>query len=406
MRLKDYCERGIANLKLKIERRSQIEWLYLLYFVIMLAHGAIPYLKFIVWLVIIAVTLRQMILYGIGGVSKKNVKYILIWYGAFFAWVNLSKIWAFVARPNADIVETMVRVLPILISMAYYLDSSTKIYRTLDTIVLSIGYFSIVYLLTSPYSTWGSTQMGGITGQFRNFSSYIAAMSVIISFFLWTNLKLKKYLVTMLASGALVVFSGSRGAMFSLAVMIICYALFEKSLTRRIRYILIGLCIVVVAAYFLFTNQYLYSMYGSRILSMIGGTDGSAEDRSYYVEIGFQMFSQRPLLGWGLDNFSYCLRHFYGYPYEVYSHCNYAEILSCYGIIGAAIYFWPYLVVFLSEWRYKTENLLSKLFIVLLIRFLIFEYSTITYNMLMYVVILTVLICGNNIIKAEKEGEV
>ena len=79
---------------------------------------------------------------------------------------------------------------------------------------------------------------------------------------------------------------------------------------------------------------------------------------------------------------------------------------NCYGIIGATIYFLPYLVVFLSEWRYKTENLLSKLFIVLLIRFLIFEYSTITYNMLMYVVILTVLICGNNIIKAEKEGEV
>lgn len=390
-------------MKLKIKKRSKIEWLYLLYFIIMLAHSTIPYLKFIVWFIIIAATLKQMILHGIGGVSKKNMKYILLWYGLFFVWVNLSKIWAFAARPDADIVETMIRVLPILISIAYYLDSSSKIYNMLDAIVLSIGYFSVVYLLTSPYSTWGSTEMGGITGQFRNFSSYIAAMSVIISFFLWINSKLKKYLITMLTSGALVIFSGSRGAMFSLAVMIICYAMFEKSLTKRFRYMLIGLCIVVVGVYFLFTNQYLYTMYGSRILSMIGGTDGSAEDRSYYVEIGFQMFFQKPLLGWGLDNFSYYLRHICGYPYEVYSHCNYAEILSCYGIIGAALYFWPYLGVLFSEWKYKTENLLSKLFVVLLIRFLIFEYSTITYNMLMYVVILTVLICGNNIIKKEKE---
>lgn len=392
------------TLQIRIEKRSQIEWLYLIYFMVMLAHGAIPYLKFVLWAIIILLTSRQILLHEIGGVAKSNFIHILLWYGIFFLWVNLSKLWAYVERPNADIVETMIRVLPILVSLAIYLDSYERIFRMLDIIVLSVAYFSVVYLATSPISTWGSTSMGGITGQFRNFSAYLAAMAVIMSFFLLVRSRSKKYLWTMLASGAVVIFSGSRGALFSLAVMIVCYAMFEDSFSKRFKHIMFGILVVCIGAYFLFTNQYLYTMYGSRILSMLGGTDGSAEDRSYYVEIGFQMFLQKPWLGWGLDNFSYYLRYFCGYPYEVYSHCNYIEILSCYGAIGAVMFYWPYFMVLFSEWKYKSKEILPKLSIVILIRFFIFEYSTITYNMLMYVVILTVLICGSNVIKRERGG--
>lgn len=387
---------------MKIEKRNQMEWLLLSYFIVVLAHSAIPYLKFILWLSIIIMTAVMMVRNGISRIQGKNIIMVTLSYGLFLMWVYMSRNWAYVQRPNAGIIETMIRILPVLIVLAYYINSQERIYKILDIFIIAAAYFAIVYIITSPISTYGTTAMRGITEQHRNFSAYLSAINIIFSYYMFDLTKKRKYLVCVTCSLALVVIAGSRGAIFSLAVMIVLYLLFQPSLNKRMRNFLVALVIVLIGSYILFTNDYLYQIYGKRILEMFSNEDSSAEDRSYYIELAFQMFWQRPILGWGIDNFAYYLNVFGHYGREVYSHCNYAEILSCYGIVGFAFYYWPYFVTIKKQWSVRYSNKLSKVLLIIMIRFFIFEYSTISFEHIIYMSVLTLLFCGSNVLNSER----
>lgn len=386
--------------EIRIAKRSQFEWLLLAYLIVILAHSAVPYLKFILWIGLIALTTLMLMKGKVSSIGKKNGGLICMSYGLFLVWVILSKQWSYVQRPNSDIVGTMIRIFPLSLGIALYLDEENKIWRIFDLVVTAVSYFAFVFVVTSPVSTYGTTAMRGITEQHRNFSSYLCAMGAIIAIHLTYNFpyEKKKYIVCAIMCATLVVLGGSRGALFSLGVMVVVYYLFEKSLTKRIKYILLSIVLLLIAAYFVFTNEYLYRAFGSRILGIINGTDMSADDRSMYIDVGFAMWRQKPLCGWGMDNFSYYLNAFEGYGREVYSHCNYAEILSCYGLIGALLYYWPYFKTLFSQWKFRKNNPISRISIVLLIRFLIFEYSTISFQHPLYIVILTILFCSANIL--------
>lgn len=386
---------------MKIEKRSQIEWLYLLYFIVMLAHSSIPYLKFVVWLAIIFLTVYLM-RNGISRTKMQNIVTVLFSYGVFFCWVAVSRKWAYVQRPNAGILDAMVRILPIMVSIAFYIDSREKVNRMLDIVVVSTTYFAIVYLATSPISTYGTTSMRGITEQHRNFSAYLAAIAIIIAFNLFRQTRKRKYEFCISVCSLLVLFSGSRGALASLGVMIVLYALFQDSWSKRTKFILIGVLLAIIGFYLLMTNDFLYNMYGERILAIFSKRDQSAEDRSYYIELALEMFYQKPICGWGMDNFSYYLNAIGGYGREVYSHCNYAEILSCYGIIGFILFYWPYFRSIAKLWKKRRIDPLAKVIVIVLCRYIIFEYSTISFEHFMYMCILTICFCSSNVFVREE----
>lgn len=384
---------------MKIIRRPQLECLYLLYFAVVLTHHPIPYLKFVLWLLIFALTAHLMVKKGIDCVSAKNLLAILCSYVVFFGWVVLSQEWAYAKKADSDVISTMLRIVPVLLSLAYYCNSEKKVIQVLDLIAMAIAYFAIVYIVTSPISTWGTTEMGGITNQHRNFSSYVSAIGVIISYSLKKirPYMTRKYITLMICSAALVVIGGSRGALFSLGVMIAVLGILEEAISKRAKNMLFVGAAILVVVYLVLTNEYLYQTFGARILAMIGGTDASASDRSMYIEVGLYMWKRHPFIGWGVDNFAYYLGNFANYSREVYSHCNYVEILSCYGGIGFILYYWPYVRGLAVSLPRKSGNVLLKMVIVILTRYIIFEFSTISFSMLMYMVVLTVLLCCVNV---------
>ena len=158
--------------------------------------------------------------------------------------------------------------------------------------------------------------------------------------------------------------------------------------------------LLIVAIYVLFTNDYLYEIYGSRLVAVFSDSvkDGSRDDRVMYQELGIAMFLQKPLLGWGMDNFAYYLHYIGGYSQEVYSHCNYVEILSCYGIIGFVIYYVKYIQSLVIVYRHRYLDVLMKMFLVVLLRFVVFEYATITFSVYSYVYLLTIVFSGINLL--------
>ncbi len=379
---------------------NQFEMMFFLYMTVMLAHYTVPYLKFILFIGCIALTAISMYRKKISKIAAKNILMVAAWYGVFSIWVVLSKKWSYVQRPDSDIPSTMIRILLISICIAYHITSSGKVIKYLDIFVNATTYFIIVYVLSSPVSTWGSTSMGGITHQWRNFAGHIAAVAVIVAYGLYILLKKKRYIVFSMINVMGTVLTGSRAALIAIGVLIVIYLLLDKNITKKTRNICIGVFVLLIVAYILFTNEYLYSIYGSRLEAIFTSSvkDASRDDRAMYKTLGITMFLQKPILGWGMDNFSYYLKYVTGYSQEVYSHCNYVEILSCYGAIGFVVYYLVYLRQFVKLFHFRKDGVLTKICFVVLARFIIFEYATITFSVYTYVFLLTIIFCGINVI--------
>ena len=390
----------IDALKNYNRKYSQFEMVFFLYLAVMLAHYTVPYLKFILFTGCIALTVISILREKISKIAAKNIFMVVAWYGVFSIWVLLSKKWSYIQRPDSDIPSTMVRILLICICLAYHITSSGKVIKYLDIFVNATTYFIIVYILSSPVSTWGLTSMGGITHQWRNFAGHISAVAVIVAYGLYILLKKKRYIGFSVIDIIGTVLTGSRAALIAVGTLIVIYLLLDKDITRKARNICIGIFVLLIAAYILFTNEYLYSIYGSRLEAIFTNSvqDASRDDRAMYKTLGITMFLQKPILGWGMDNFSYYLKYVTGYSQEVYSHCNYVEILSCYGAIGFAVYYFVYLKQFVKLFRFRKDGVLTKIFFVVLARFLIFEYATITFSVYTYVFLLTIVFCGINVI--------
>ena len=87
-----------------------------------------------------------------------------------------------------------------------------------------------------------------------------------------------------------------------------------------------------------FSNQYAYLLL--RMSGLTGG--GSSIRRLSLIREGLAVFSEHPLFGVGLAQFS-----FYS-VFSAYSHCSYTEILSCTGTVGALLFFSPMVLLFIN----------------------------------------------------------
>lgn len=110
------------------------------------------------------------------------------------------------------------------------------------------------------------------------------------------------------------------------------------------------------------------------IFTGTGQENSSSLLRFYYMQLGWHYFLEKPILGYGLSNFSELLLDTLGYA--TYSHNNYIEILVGLGIIGFSLYYSIYI-----KFIIKLYNLQKYKFIyyLLLIR-LIAEIGSVSYS--------------------------
>lgn len=388
-----------------ISKYEGIDYMFLLYFIVMLAHHNIPYLKFVIFLSIILASLYRLINNRISYNRLVNLKDISMWYGFFMLFVYMSQMWAYQQRDGEELFASMIRTLIISLCIAIRLTDRGRVIVMFDSMIASVSYFAVIYLITSPLSTWGTIHMGEFVGQHRNFAGHICAIITIVSIMFYDYYHNHRYLICSTICLSCTVLSGSRAALISVPVMLVGLLLLKKDLRKRMQYLFVLAFVALIAIYILFSNEYLFKMYGDRLLAIFSSSyaDSSVEDRGMYRELGFYMFLQKPLLGWGMDNFSYYLAYVQGYGWEVYSHCNYIEILSCYGIVGFIIYYLSYIKSFLFLLGKKYKDYFDKILYIILLRFFIFEYGTITFSVNFYIFLLTIVFCAVNVIKNEQK---
>jgi O-antigen ligase len=127
----------------------------------------------------------------------------------------------------------------------------------------------------------------------------------------------------------------------------------------------------------------IFSLMNERIqgiaASFTGGeVDASAATRAEFVEFGFHWFLEKPIIGYGIDNYRELLLDANGL--YTYSHNNFIEILCSIGIIGFAVYYAIYanLLMKLTQ-KMKKQDTYSKIAWILIFLSLILDYGAVTY---------------------------
>lgn len=201
----------------------------------------------------------------------------------------------------------------------------------------------------------------------------------------------KKYFLLFIMCLLVSLCTGSKKTIVIVAFAVVF--LLIKAGKNKIRTILFLLLLLIVGCWAVFNVDFLYDALGSRIDNWIyAETVGFESTQTDMVRFGmrekaFMMFLEKPLFGHGCEAF----RVLSGYG--TYSHNNYVEILSSYGIIGFALYYWlpVYMLVRSGYHVLTTRNIVSCLIFSLICVYLVLDYGAVTtyahFNMGLFAII-------------------
>lgn len=278
----------------------------------------------------------------------------LSWYGALYALILFSLLYS-VNTINPDYVLKRCSVIFVLGYITAVLLKQEK-----DFITLANGLIVGTLIVIGSCIAHEGTRVGiGRIGK-ETVGSAVALSGIVLVGFIcvvWMFIfrQKRRALHGILSAGmlAIIVLTGSRRSLMISIMAVLLLVLFNRNIkkSRRFIFAFILLLLLCVFVYLLFTNETLYGLIGWRMESMIstmlgiGRTteDASMAERSAMKEYGYELFLQRPLLGYGVHGFAYKFFKYYGKLLS--SHCGFIELLSCYGIIGFFIFYRIFIIL-------------------------------------------------------------
>ena len=257
--------------------------------------------------------------------------------------------------------------------------------------VYTLVYFSgesIAYML----------RLGDInsTGGLRNIN-YIAQnvffFSTFTLYLIYTKKKNRIYVIFFIIQLILVLLSGTKRTFFSLTIFLIVlnYERFRKSFLKNSLLLIFYLGVLL---YFLFNNDLLYNILGSRIEIMLADLgliqanslnliDNSTNIRRLLWDEASKMAYDTPLLGYG---HAYFQTHSFGFntaESTFHTHNQYTELYLSFGIFGFLLYYSLFVTTTIRLIRKKNKTEMTYLFLAFFVAlFFIIEPSSVTYHVL------------------------
>src|SRR5699024_4325556 len=176
----------------------------------------------------------------------------------------------------------------------------------------------VIYILvTLDFTTLGKMRIGaGNLGEEWNANSIgmnLAFAAISVFFILKTErnkktFKMLSYFFVILLFLFIIIFTGSRKALFILIFSIVLFSLIlnENNKFTNLGFVFLSLLLLT---YLSLNILILYDVLGNRIEGLIanltgdGVIDASTRTRMSMIEAGFEIFRQKPLLGYGIDSF-------------------------------------------------------------------------------------------------------
>lgn len=320
----------------------------------------------------------------------------IIFYLLFLLWGLLSFLWAEVEEAQIEFQPRMIFLFIVVLSfynlLRWYNVLNYFLWGVIFAGLLNVlVFFNIIPFYADGVS--GSRFAGtlinaNIMGTFMSFSIF---SSILLRHFFLK--KKNKYLQWILylnipMSLYIIIQTGSRkGFLLGIVLLFLFFVPYLKS-TKNIIYGSISVLVFIIGFNFLLQNEGFAEQFefvlerfeGAQ--ETIAGTDveESTEYRIYLANQAFDIWTENPVLGIGLNNFQ---TFFDGY----YSHNNFAEIAANLGAVGLILYYLFYLFCLLNVLKIKNKYLRIS-GVSFLVVFFIMEYAWVCYSHTIYIMML------------------
>ena len=302
----------------------------------------------------------------------------------------MSSIWAIIPKYATEKAFTLLQLF-ICMSILYLYYSKEKGVNTLINIVMLSGYILSFYTIffigidTMKYVLFVGERLGNTYANINSIG-IIAATSIIIAFYKFIYVKKSMNLILILPSIFIISMSGSRKAFVLLifgiiGLLVLKYAK-ENPIIFVVKISILGL-IIIFALYYLMKLP-IFDVINERMDGLIssftgvGEIDSSTLKRNKMIQIGIEIFKEKPILGVGIGNAKEILYQNTGW--DTYLHNNYIEIISSLGLLGFTLYYaiWGYVLIWIYKLK-KFDDKSSILCIVLILSQFILDYGMVSY---------------------------
>ena len=318
--------------------------------------------------------------------NKLIYKSYALWMSCFIAYSLMSCLYAVNAESAFGNTAAMLKILLKVFSVFIICKDFNGIRKLIRYFALLGGLvFLTLYLTGNLYETW---RLGtDLLGNANSFALIVMITLMCDLFNLVYEKKISfKILWGIIAIGDiyLMLLSGGRKFIIFLVVFSFILLILNKTKERRSSFVKATVIIVLalVGMYYAIMNvEVLYNSIGIRIIGLDSNSQTmmGSDAQKYLMTEGIKFFFQRPVFGWGANGYANLFLKYHGT--YIYSHCNYVELLTNYGILGFVLYYSMYLYLILNLVKIKNDdNNMRNFFIAFLIGLLPFELFSITYN--------------------------
>lgn len=140
-----------------------------------------------------------------------------------------------------------------------------------------------------------------------------------------------------------VVGSGSRKSLIAAGIICALWAwpmltqTWKNTTPAKRLLLVLAFLMMGIGVWYYVTHVYITSDSYERMQTLGDSDEGSSGHRMMYYKLAIEYLSESPLFGLGLYHF------IIWNPFHQMSHSTYAEALSCWGVVGSCIYFYPFL---------------------------------------------------------------
>ena len=269
------------------------------------------------------------------------VKYFL----PFVLWVLLSTLWTI----NNNYSFALIRILLCFefgSLVGFFLKDEQDFVSLLKGFIFG-ALLSAAVVLYYQHQLIGIIRLGNeIYGSSMEFSGGLCVASYCC-LVLWKKLNSFIYIIIFVILLVCSALSGSRTALlYPIAFLALMTFIFYQRSTRILRSFIIVVVVGGVAFYSCLNVPRLYDVVGYRIEALVynRSEDGSYMERREMKEFAIEIWQEKVLFGWGCHGFA--KKYEFKRHKNLYSHCDYTEVLSCYGLVGACLWYVPFLIVF------------------------------------------------------------
>ena len=384
---------------LKINLNSLIRHLFCIYLTIVLCYANSSFMRLVSLVILCSMFMFSII----QTILRYHFKLSLVAknYIFFVVFALISYVWAVSTERYEAVLYELLTGLILIIIVDLNTNNQKNVVEYIKAFLFAVFFMSSVLLIRCNFDFMSLRNNGTqIIGLDKNYFSIIIVFAVIISYCFYRTSKNKLYLVCLPFYILVIVGSGSRKALLSIALgigVMYVYA-YRDNIKKLLRFIVLFTVLMIVLLIFIrsrFADLYNRVINGIAVFFLDTSSvyDTSASIRTLLIERGLDLFFSNPVLGVGMNNFSFFSGDINVYGGYMYAHNNYIEILADFGIIGFVIFYSMYCIFFYINKKHnkifsdKTDLTVAMPFSIVIL-LLINDIASVSYYLKNYILLL------------------